>query len=1273
MTCLEEMPLRQPLLQRFLTQIPLQRVLLFPLLGLTIFSMVLVGYLSYRNSQEAVNDVARQLRREINTRIEEHLFSFLETAVQINDVNVQAFHRGILDPQHPEELEHYFWEQVQLFSSVTSISFGNNAGGVANAGREGVGGPLYIIRTQDFTQGVFYKYATDAQGERMELLDTISDFDARERSWYREAVEQDTTIWSEIYILFTGQDKCISVSRPAYNAEGELLGVMAVNLFLSHLSDFLAGIAVGKTGESFILEESGLLIASSSGEKPFFTMDGTLSAQRKLAHESENLLTQEAAGALLQEFGAYAAVTQDQPFTFPLQGQQMFGQVTPFQNPYGLDWFIVTVIPELDFLAQIQSNNQVTFFLIFMFILLIITVSLIITRRITHPISQLQLAAGTLARGKWGEINHQSSRIEEINALSCSFHHMSGQLQEMVAGLNQEIAERKQVEEKLKESEERFRSISELALDAVILIDEEGKVVYWSPSAETIFGYSRDAVMGQCVHLLLMPEKYGERYQKGFTDFKKTGQGTVINRVLELTAIHQDGREIPIEIAVSPIIHEKGFWASAIIRDISERKMMEEKIAYQYEFQKIVANLSYSFLNIPRPWFEEAINNALYRMGVFFQAERTYLFQFSASGHEISNTHEWCAEGISPQINKRQNIPVSQLLGVIQDINTKDFLYLHDTEGFFQEEGEKGPSGVIPSRLLIPISRENQVFGFFGMDSSQKKTPWGEEEISLLKVIGEIISNVFARHQVEEELTESETRYRTLVSNIPGVIFRCNYDTHWTMRFISDDIEEITGYPSQDFIHNRVRSFASIIHPEDGARVNEMIRGSFLEKDPYALQYRIRNAHGQTRWVQENGQGMYDREGHILYIDGVILDITEQKEAEQKLDRRTQELEEEMEKAQKIHERILPSTLPYVEGLSWATFYQPAQKLGGDFYDVIQVGELLVIYLSDVSGHGLDGAMLSVFVKHTIRNYLSFSDAESITPSEILQHLMAKFREENYPREYFICIFLGVLNIKSMELTYTGAGFQDTPLLRRESGAEEKLISRGLFISSCFPFELMNFTENSISLSPGTTLFFHTDGLTEQGNSSSFYGERLPRVFYEHAHRPPQIISQQIREDFFSFNQGSLQGDDDITFLILQVDPKVKKTVQLELDTDWEDLKELPQLLLQELADYEEEVNLLLASLNELVANAMEHGNQLHPHRKVWVDLKIMPHYIQVQVEDEGKGFHWQEKIDRPLELEGHSDRGRGIPMIQLFADGLFYNEKGNQATFFVGIKSDRG
>ncbi|HEY9603255.1 MAG TPA: PAS domain S-box protein [Allocoleopsis sp.] len=152
--------------------------------------------------------------------------------------------------------------------------------------------------------------------------------------------------------------------------------------------------------------------------------------------------------------------------------------------------------------------------------------------------------------------------------------------------------------------------------------------------------------------------------------------------------------------------------------------------------------------------------------------------------------------------------------------------------------------------------------------------------------------------ELQELLKQSEERYRTLVANIPGVVYRWSYETRslraapsgqsqssivWLVTFLSAAIEVLSGYPPSDFINHRVRSFASIIHPQDRARVEEAIWQSAIAKKPHAIEYRIVRVDGRLAWVYDKGQASVGEQGEILWIDGVMLDITERKQAEAEL------------------------------------------------------------------------------------------------------------------------------------------------------------------------------------------------------------------------------------------------------------------------------------------------------------------------------------------------------------------------------------------------------
>jgi len=139
--------------------------------------------------------------------------------------------------------------------------------------------------------------------------------------------------------------------------------------------------------------------------------------------------------------------------------------------------------------------------------------------------------------------------------------------------------------------------------------------------------------------------------------------------------------------------------------------------------------------------------------------------------------------------------------------------------------------------------------------------------------------DISARKNSELALTENEERFRTLVANIPGVVFRCAIDSDWTMEFLSDAIEEVAGFPSSDFIGNRVRTFASVVHPDDRLHLEQQVAASVDFARPYTTEYRIIHRDGSVHFVIERGQAIVGADG-TSRLDGAIFDVTERRLAE---------------------------------------------------------------------------------------------------------------------------------------------------------------------------------------------------------------------------------------------------------------------------------------------------------------------------------------------------------------------------------------------------------
>jgi len=172
--------------------------------------------------------------------------------------------------------------------------------------------------------------------------------------------------------------------------------------------------------------------------------------------------------------------------------------------------------------------------------------------------------------------------------------------EESVAALL-DITEIVKVKSDLKESEKKFRSITASAKDAIIMMNGDGKTSYWNEAAEKMFGYANNDILGKELHQIIAPQDYHSAYQTAIPKYKKSGDGPVLGKTLELTGLNKDGLRFPIELSVSTIKLNGEWHAIGIIRDISERKKLEEELRHAHKMEAIgtlAGGIAHDFNNI---------------------------------------------------------------------------------------------------------------------------------------------------------------------------------------------------------------------------------------------------------------------------------------------------------------------------------------------------------------------------------------------------------------------------------------------------------------------------------------------------------------------------------------------------------------------------------------------------------------------------------------------------------------------------------------------------
>jgi len=260
-----------------------------------------------------------------------------------------------------------------------------------------------------------------------------------------------------------------------------------------------------------------------------------------------------------------------------------------------MGWSLVAEIDTEEAFAPVTklTNSLLLLFAIILFIALFI--ASFISHTITRSLIKLHKGTEEVIKGNL-DFKVAISSNDEIGQLSRAFDEMTTKLKktreeleeysknlekkvkERTKDLEIDINKRKKGEEALRESEEKFHSITSSANDAIFFLDNSGHISYCNKKAVEMFGYNKEEMFGKDLHKLIVPAKYHDDYEKGFRAFQKTGNGPAIGKTLELSALRKNGEEFPVALSLSAV-KLKGKWNTVgIIRDISVQKEAEKKL-----------------------------------------------------------------------------------------------------------------------------------------------------------------------------------------------------------------------------------------------------------------------------------------------------------------------------------------------------------------------------------------------------------------------------------------------------------------------------------------------------------------------------------------------------------------------------------------------------------------------------------------------------------------------------------------------------------------------
>jgi PAS domain S-box-containing protein len=438
----------------------------------------LTGYLSFRNGQDSIDKIAALLRDEMTLRVVQYLDSYLATPILINRINADAVRLGHLDLTEPEQLEQHLITQLQQFTTVSHILVGTEQGTLRITNRSP---RRSILRSDPIDPSQITLYALDSQGNSTDVLNVLK-FDVRQRPWYQQAVQSGQPVRIPVFRLADGSDFSLNASYPVYDRDGNLQGVFSAASDLSYLKQFLTHLKVGRSGRAFMVERNGLLIGTSSTEQLQVRQPRAFQSSglnRFQAVDSEDPLIRSTSRYLISCFGSFNQIQSNQRLTFISDDDRQFVQVVPYRDEIGLDWLIVVVVPEADFMAEINQNNQMTLLLCLLALVCAIGLGLLTAAWIARPILRLSRVSQSMALGDWELPAYTESAVAELNVLSRSFHQMSEHLQSSFD----------QAKSALWESESKFNQIFHSSSTPIAIVDLEGQFLQVNAACSEMLGY----------------------------------------------------------------------------------------------------------------------------------------------------------------------------------------------------------------------------------------------------------------------------------------------------------------------------------------------------------------------------------------------------------------------------------------------------------------------------------------------------------------------------------------------------------------------------------------------------------------------------------------------------------------------------------------------------------------------------------------------------------------------------------------------------------------
>lgn len=445
-----------------------------------------------------------------------------------------------------------------------------------------------------------------------------------------------------------------------------------------------------------------------------------------------------------------------------------------------------------------------------------------------------------------------------------------------------DITERKSVEEAIRESEEKYRDLVESTTDYIWQIDATGHYTYASPAICALTGREPAELVGK-TPFEVMPPAEAERAASSFARIAAERRSF---SQFEETIVTKTGAELVVETSGVPVFDEHGTFSGyrGISRNVTQRVSAIRAMAYQSALLHAVAGSATELLG--NSLIDDAVPKALEKVGGAVSAQRVVVLEAQPSPDErpsLALRYNWHSAD-APVILDQTPFSQRSSSGIASDpwfAPLADGRHAMATRSTAAGRIRDLLAGLdIASILVVPLLVDGRYCGVVCFEDCEKEREWTAAEVDILKTFAGLIGTAMTRARYVKDLSDANM----IVEHSPSILYRIRGEPSLPLIYVSHNIT-LLGHDPAEMVRNP-QLYKSLIHPEDADRMRDAMSKVIAPgSNSGVIEFRLRRHDGTYRWVHDRYNPIRDATGRLIAIEGVLTDVTERKEAEDKITR----------------------------------------------------------------------------------------------------------------------------------------------------------------------------------------------------------------------------------------------------------------------------------------------------------------------------------------------------------------------------------------------------